>query len=773
MVVVEMSEPSAIDKVGTTPIDELHIKHVTGGSIVKFSPVFSSDAKTLFLALGNIIRAFSVSTGEHVRDYKGLEARAVGVQFHPNNPHLLVALSEQGELAHWRWKTRLPPQILNLQNIWENSTPNGFYLVPKGDDQDESCDVYVTCKLKSNKYPRLCVYDEKTGESSHDNLTRNVEVNRHGVYKIAFGGQGEDKYFAGIYKKKLYISILKKKTIDIKKIGGQRSLTCVACHQEHHMIIAGDNTGRILLWQEFFENPNCGSSVYHWHTLPVTDLAFSQFGSFFYSGGGERVMVKWTLDSPDQRLYLPRLPENICHLVVAPDNLYVAISLADNGIRVVDSHLKTVSIIQHFTWCGEGEPNNKTWFPAGLNLDPRTKSMVLNGRVGHIQFFNPNTSSLLYNVDITCQNYLTQERNKVIENTDVTKISLSNDSLWLATVEQCNNLKTHFEIRLKFWNFDEVKQTFCLNTCVDMPHGENKLLDLKIQPITTEEQLLAVTTAEDNKFKVWSLEESNTINTKYIWRCESVGFFRNFPVGEISFSTDGSLLAVAFDSTLTVWVPETNQLKCNLTHTKLNSAIRHVKFGASTCCHLVVTATDTCLGVWNLLTLTLMWVVPIRINILVADSLSNLMAAFTEENDLFVFTPMSGRPVYSHRKLRPDRFSITAAIFFPRDNKQNICLSSWQQHSQLYFLDIHQELLTLEPKETIEEANQNLEALDLLPSALSTVTPFTALLAEQSTSGVQHEVTDKTHLQLGEPGREAIRQGPAPSGAPRHDLAIE
>nr|CAD7431799.1 unnamed protein product [Timema monikensis] len=643
MVLVEMSEPLGIDKVGTTPTDELHIKHVTGGSIIKFSPVFSSDAKTLFLAWGNIIRAFIVSTGELVRDYKGLEARAVGVQFHPNNPHLLVALSEHGELAHWRWKTRLPPQILNLQNILENSTPNGFYLVPKGDDQDESCDVYVTCKLKSKKYPRLCVYDEKTGESSHDNLTRNFEVNKHGVYKIAFGGQGEDRYFAGIYKKNLYISNLKKKTFDIKRIGGQRSLTCVACHQEHHMIIAGDNTGRILLWQQFFENPNCGFSVYHWHTLPVTDLAFSHFGSFFYSGGSEHVMVKWTLDSPDQRLYLPRLPDNICHLVVAPDNLYVAISLADNGIRVVDSHLKTISIIQHFTWCGEGEPNNKTRFPAGLSLDPRTKSMVLNGRVGHIQFFNPNTSSLLYNLDITCRNYLTQERNKVIENTDVTKISLSNDSLWLATVEQCDNLETHFEIRLKFWNFDEVKQT-------------------------------------------------------------------------------------------------------------------HVKFGASTCCHLVVTATDTCLGVWNLLTLTLMWVVPIRINILVADALSNLMAAFTEENDLFVFTPMSGRPVYSHRKLRPDRFSITAAIFFPRDNKQNIFLSSWQQHSQLYFLDIHQELLTLEPKETIEEANQNLEALDLLPSALSTVTPFRALLAEQSTSGVQHEVTDKTHLQLGVPGREAIRQ---------------
>jgi hypothetical protein len=57
-----------------------------------------------------------------------------------------------------------------------------------------------------------------------------------------------------------------------------------------------------------------------------------------------------------------------------------------------------------------------------------------------------------------------------------------------------------------------------------------------------------------------------------VWRCESVGFFRNLPTGDISFSADGSLMAVAFGPTLTVWVPETSELKCSLTevHSKTN-----------------------------------------------------------------------------------------------------------------------------------------------------------------------------------------------------------
>jgi hypothetical protein len=57
-----------------------------------------------------------------------------------------------------------------------------------------------------------------------------------------------------------------------------------------------------------------------------------------------------------------------------------------------------------------------------------------------------------------------------------------------------------------------------------------------------------------------------------VWRCESVGFFRSLPAGGVSFSADGSLLAVTFGPTLTVWVPETNLLKCSLTevHSKIN-----------------------------------------------------------------------------------------------------------------------------------------------------------------------------------------------------------
>lgn len=54
-------------------------------------------------------------------------------------------------------------------------------------------------------------------------------------------------------------------------------------------------------------------------------------GGHMYTGGGECVLVKWTLANPLHKSFLPRLPAPIKHLTIAPDNLYVAVSTLDNG----------------------------------------------------------------------------------------------------------------------------------------------------------------------------------------------------------------------------------------------------------------------------------------------------------------------------------------------------------------------------------------------------------------------------------------------------------
>lgn len=61
-------------------------------------------------------------------------------------------------------------------------------------------------------------------------------------------------------------------------------------------------------------------------------------------------------------------------------------------------------------------------------------------------------------INITAQNFLTQERDVIIVNTEVTKIALSYDGMWMATVEERNDKISSIEIRLKFWMYDLNKQ---------------------------------------------------------------------------------------------------------------------------------------------------------------------------------------------------------------------------------------------------------------------------------------------------------------------------
>lgn len=56
------------------------------------------------------------------------------------------------------------------------------------------------------------------------------------------------------------------------------------------------------------------------------------------------------------------------------------------------------------------------------------------------------------------QNKLTRERDNNIENTQVVGLALDKSGNWLATVEERVDDKYAFELRLKFWNFNQINQ---------------------------------------------------------------------------------------------------------------------------------------------------------------------------------------------------------------------------------------------------------------------------------------------------------------------------
>lgn len=81
---------------------------------------------------------------------------------------------------------------------------------------------------------------------------------------------------------------------------------------------------------------------------------------------------------------------------------------------------------------------------------------------------------------------------------------------WLVTAESLDDLVRFAEIRLKFWKFDTVKQTYVLNTHVESPH-EFGITSLEFSSSYHADNLLCASSGKDNKVKIWSLVETETI----------------------------------------------------------------------------------------------------------------------------------------------------------------------------------------------------------------------------------------------------------------------
>lgn len=174
-------------------------------------------------------------------------------------------------------------------------------------------------------------------------------------------------------------------------------LTCVACHPTQQMVATGDVKGQILLYREIFRNGEPMNKLYHWHHTPVTTITFTQSGSNFYSGGLENTLCHWDIRGDKPIGFVPRMQGTPVHIIVGVDNQKISVATDDNGIQIFNAQNNPTAIIQNFTWI-PFDKTNIPKFPIGLKVNPRTNCLVLNGRLGHLQFFSTHTKTLLYNV---------------------------------------------------------------------------------------------------------------------------------------------------------------------------------------------------------------------------------------------------------------------------------------------------------------------------------------------------------------------------------------
>lgn len=533
--------------------DGLKFTRVAGGSLIDHPPLFSPDGESLYVISKNIIQVFSTTTGERLKDFDiGTTNKLIGLEFDLNNPKILIGCSETGEIVHWKCKngsleskgklqlTNFKLQSFNLLDIWSNSP----------------C-ALITFTVPEIRKIQFAIIDIINGK----NLNCPLDISLTGKKLKVITETQNFHYFAFSQADRLHIIQYKTWQYKMWKNANKSNFTCLLSHPIEEMIATGDDMGRIFLWRELWSPKDCRTTLYHWHHTPITSLSFTDSGTGFYSGGQEAVLVKWKLSRPDLREYLPRMISTIVHITNSKKNSKVAVCTSDNGIQILGGQNQTKCVLQNFTFVTD----NKTGlskYPIGLQLNPRTNNLVLNGRIGHLQFFSTYTKSLLYNMDIVVQNRLSLEAKKILYDIRVTQADFNND--WMVTGEVWDDQEHVPELRIKFWKYQNEKQMYSLNTNIELPH-ELGFKIIKFSSPFQVDNLLCASVGYDNVIKIWSLEDSANIYKKgKVWFCIAQTKYKNLDIHSIDFSEDGSSLAAGYGNNLCVYRSDSLKLKAVL-----------------------------------------------------------------------------------------------------------------------------------------------------------------------------------------------------------------
>ncbi|XP_037804884.1 LOW QUALITY PROTEIN: uncharacterized protein LOC119599216 [Penaeus monodon] len=461
------------------------------GPLVNCKPVLTPDSKHLLAASGCSVKVFSTASGSLIQEFIGHRHKVIGIVQHGNQ---YITCDAKGEMRTWSSEKQ---ECLEKVRLLEDSSQNTGQVVAF-QIMKECQQVLLLVKKTSKKKGLLMKFSRPFGKGGPVVLAKDVQL---GQGKM--GVSNTDDYIAYLTADSLSIAgngcTVAGKAV-LRHMAGTRPFTCLVWNPRQEMLATGDITGRIVLWYNLI-NTVPAQTVLHWHTLPVEDLAFSVLGNELYSGGGECVLVKWLLPE-DRRHYLPRLGMPIKTITTDVSNNLVITGHTDNAFTVIASKTNKVQgNIQDLSINLESSES----FPAGIVFDPKTGAVVLNGRTGHVQLYDIHHNKQLFHLDITQTNYITQERHQVIYNTQVIRMAMSADGLWLATVEYRDDFQTSIEQRVKFWHYSIVDQNWYLDTSVEMPHDKS-INSIVFKPSSgSASSPEFVTCSDDGKFKVWEI----------------------------------------------------------------------------------------------------------------------------------------------------------------------------------------------------------------------------------------------------------------------------
>ncbi|GAB2222155.1 hypothetical protein Drorol1_Dr00013357 [Drosera rotundifolia] len=618
-----------------------------GKSLVSAPPCFSNDATKLLVCTGATVSVFSTSTAMLITELEGHTALVTSVIVVPKPNDVFCycwTASLDGTIRYWDFAAGTMVKSIEI------GVPIFSMVIPGLGGKRKKGDLfaYVTVEMAIGVEEKAEVL---RGQVRKCNLTEArlgglvlAETPQPGFLTSSPLGD-----FFGILKKRtfyLWKTPAKDSDKSVAKnmrLHHTKTFSAFAFHPFDNIVAASDVSGRILIWRGFGKKtfsapkdvsngimishggdkpgPNDSTvdhdddkpgvrrnddaescSTWHWHSSEVNLLYFSSDGAYLYSGGNEGVLVMWQLDTGKKK-FLPRIGSPLLYFMLSSDSVLSAISCADNRIVLLNMSsweiLKTVAGIKlpcsiQGTYSGSS---------SGFIFDRASGLAAIRTENYCIQFYSLFDDREISEVQVCERNHQPGDDTTVV----ISLMAVSPDGSMMSTVE--NKLPEEGIgglFCLKIWGCESQKKNFKLTTVVYEPHRDAAISALAFHPT----RKMLVSSSYGGDFKIWVLsqavEDSEGALQSSGWTCHAVGSYKDKPMTGASFSADGSVLAVAADTVITLWDPDKNILVAVLG--KTYSSIGSLSFVGNS--EYLVSASHgsrSQLFVWNMEKLSVMW----------------------------------------------------------------------------------------------------------------------------------------------------------------------
>lgn len=336
------------------------------------------------------------------------------------------------------------------------------------------------------------------------------------------------------------------------------------------------------------------SEVKTWHAHAVNCLTFSSDGYYLFSGGEEATFVIWRVKGAAPINFRSRMGSDLSTISCSSDGLLCAVTTNLNNLTVINP------VDLNTRWSRQGLTFYSYWkdMPRSLVLTPHPKSgeVAINCYPGRLQLYDISLQRVNQEIEVVPYNRVSRIDDEQPSRPWVELCAFSPDGSYMATYEKRVGEEGVRRTALKFWDCDPSSRTAILNSFTE----ESQVRAICFSPTSS----LAVVSRKDGSMKLWSRQSSDDAS-HFTWACRGTIHYKERVAYGLSFSEDGSVLAVSYGDLVTVWDSASMRLVAVLDGEFAKEDVFSIHFlhGSTK----LVAQSSSRLVVWDVLTMDQLW----------------------------------------------------------------------------------------------------------------------------------------------------------------------